>query len=269
MSKNMLDLQLNGKTAIVTGGAGGIGFHIAQALAESGVNLVLADITEDGEYKAEQLRGLGIQAFFVRTDLRDSKQVDRLAAETKQLLGGIDILINNAGIYPRAELVNTTDELWDEVMSVNLRAMFYCCRAVVPQMKLRGQGAIVNIGSSHAAVGLSELFAYSVSKGGVVTLTRNLAGALARDQIRVNCVNPGWVATEKELAVRALNGQTLDWLQNKGKLLPLGRLQTGEDTASIVLFLVSGLANQITGQIVNVDGGRDVGSTFDNRSLVT
>ncbi|NHN34260.1 SDR family oxidoreductase [Paenibacillus sp. S3N08] len=128
-------------------------------------------------------------------------------------------------------------------------------------------GAIINMSSSHAAVGLPELFAYSVSKGGLSTLTRNLAGALTADRIRVNGINPGWVATERELEVRAANGQSHEWLVEKGKTLPLGRLQTGEDAAAVAVFLASEYASQITGQIIQVDGGKEVATMFDDRSL--
>ncbi|MDG0810034.1 SDR family NAD(P)-dependent oxidoreductase [Cohnella rhizosphaerae] len=161
-------------------------------------------------------------------------------------------------------MLDTTAGTWDRVMETNLKSMFLCCKACVPHMKRQGQGAIVNLGSSHAQVGLPELLAYSVSKGGVSTLTRNLAGAHARDRIRVNCVNPGWVLTEKELAEREAAGQSSDWIRERGRSLPLGRLQTGQDAANAVLFLVSRYAEQITGQIVNVDGGKEVASMFDD-----
>lgn len=263
----MVELQLYGKAAVLTGGAGGIGYAIAEKLAGAGVSVVLADVSAEGELKAEKLRAKGYKAQFVHTDISDEKSTEAMAAEAVRSFGGIDILINNAGIYPRAHLLETTVEMWDRVMDINLKGMFLSCKAVVPFMQKGGAGAIVNLGSSHANVGLPELFAYSVSKGGVSTLTRNLASALAPHRIRVNTVNPGWVATEKEIAERERNGQTIEDLIETGKKLPLGRMQTAEDTASMVLFLVSDLASQITGQIIDIDGGKQVATLFDDRSL--
>lgn len=262
----MLDWQLNGKTAIVTGGAAGIGYSIVRRLAEAGVSVMIADVAGQAQAKAERLREEGCPADCAIVDITREADAERMAEAAVRAFGGIDILINCAGIYPRGGLLETTEAMWDQVLGVNLKGMFLCCKAVVPYMQERGGGAIVNLGSSHATTGLPELFAYSVSKGGVSTLTRNLAGALAPSRIRVNCVNPGWVATEKEITEREAKGQSLEWLLEKGKSLPLGRMQTGDDTAAITLFLVSGLAAQITGQIIHVDGGKEVATLFDDRS---
>ncbi|GGD79914.1 SDR family NAD(P)-dependent oxidoreductase [Paenibacillus nasutitermitis] len=263
----MISLGLDGKIAIVTGGSAGIGFAIASELAEAGVAVVLADVAEEGAAKAEMLRGRGAKAHFVRTNVAVSNDVVTLVDEVMASFGRIDILVNNAGIYPRGGLLDTSEEMWDRVMDINLKSMFLCSQAVVPHMKKQGKGSIVNLSSSHAFIGLPELLAYSVSKGGISTLTRNLAGALARDRIRVNGVNPGWVATEKELAERQEAGQSLEWLIERGKELPLGRMQTGQDAANAVLFLVSDLADQVTGQIIHADGGKEVATLFDDRSL--
>ncbi|WP_168735392.1 SDR family NAD(P)-dependent oxidoreductase [Cohnella fermenti] len=260
----MLSIDLSGQSAVVTGGGAGIGYAIAAALAEAGAAVTLADISPDGEAKARHLQEQGGTAQFVLGDAASEEDALRAAEAAVNAYGGIDILVNNAGIYPRGGLLDTTAEVWDRVMEINLRSMFLCCKAVIPHMQQRGRGAIVNLGSSHAAVGLPELLAYSVSKGGVATLTRNLAGAHARDRIRVNCVNPGWVLTEKEQAEREAAGQSADWVRERGRALPLGRLQTGRDAANAVLFLVSSFADQITGQILNVDGGKEVASVFDD-----
>jgi len=257
--------NLTGKAAIVTGGAAGIGFAIAKALTDAGASVLIVDISEDGERRAEQLRAGGANARFAKADVRKAEQVNEAVQTAVKHYGTVDILVNNAGFYPRALLLDTTEQLWDDVMELNLKSMFLFSKAVVPYMQLRG-GAIVNMSSSHAEVGLPELFAYSVSKGAVNTLTRNLANALARYKIRVNCVNPGWVATEKELAERAANGQTLDDLAEMGGRLPLGRMQTGEDTAAAIVYLVSDAASQVTGQFLNVDGGKSV-VMFDDSAI--
>lgn len=258
--------KLVNKTAIVTGGAWGIGYAIAKSLAEAGASVMIADLSEQGEQQAARLRAEGLHVEFVRTDARLEGQVTHAVGATLSRYGSLDILVNNVGCYPRALLSETTEQLWDNVMTLNLKSMFLFSKAAVPYMEKAGGGAIVNLGSSHAEVGLPELFAYSVSKGAIVTMTKNLAGALASKRIRVNCVNPGWVATEKEIAEREANGQSVEWLQERGKQLPLGRMQTGEDTAALVSFLVSDLASQITGQFIHVDGGKSVSMGFDDRS---
>lgn len=261
-----MDFRLDGRTAVVTGGASGIGFSIAEGLANAGASVVIADLSDEGGQRAEQLRKDGRQAHYVQADVTKEADALRTAEVTAETFGGIDILVNNAGIYPRGNLLETTEEMWDSVMNLNLKGYFLCCKAIIPYMQKRGQGVVVNMGSSHAVVGLPELFAYSVSKGGVSTLTRNLASAFASSRIRVNCVNPGWVATEKEIREREAKGQSLEWLIEKGKSLPLGRMQTGEDSAAMIRFLCSDAASQITGQIFNVDGGKEVASLFDDRS---
>jgi NAD(P)-dependent dehydrogenase (short-subunit alcohol dehydrogenase family) len=167
----------------------------------------------------------------------------------------VDILVNCAGIFPRADLLETDEELWDKVMDINLKGVYLCCRAAVPLMKKRGGGSIVNIGSTHATAGSTNLLAYSVSKGGLLTMTRNLARALAPDNIRVNCVNPGWVASDGEIALRVSEGHSAEWLREQGRNTPLGRLQTGEDVAAAVVFFTLPQACQINGQILSVDAG--------------
>ncbi len=259
----MVQIQIDGKIAVVTGGASGIGYAIVETLAKNGATVVIADIASQGKERAKGLRDKGYPVHYIHTDIRIEEDTQKLADEVDRQFGGTDILVNNAGVYPFLDLLNTTEEVWDQVMSINLKGMYMICKSMVPQMIAKGKGAIINIGSNHADVGMAGLFAYSVSKGGVCTLTRNLAGALARHRIRVNCVNPGWVMTEKEIAERAALGQGTEWLDVQGKSLPLGRLQTGEDTAVMVLFLVSNFADQVTGQTVNVDGGTGVVSYFD------
>jgi NAD(P)-dependent dehydrogenase (short-subunit alcohol dehydrogenase family) len=169
--------------------------------------------------------------------------------------GALHVLVNNAGIFPRATLEETTEALWDEIMAVNLKGPFFCCKHAVPRMRRGGGGAIVNIGSATAYIGGANLFPSSVSKGGLVTLTRNLARALAPDRIRVNFVNPGWVITEMEIQVQAKEGRDEAALADAGRRLPLGRHQEPRDAAYAVLYLVSDEAAQVTGELLNVDGG--------------
>jgi NAD(P)-dependent dehydrogenase (short-subunit alcohol dehydrogenase family) len=244
--------------AIVTGGAKGIGAAIVSGLAEEGAAVVIADTSEHGEATAERLRSSGAAAQFVRTDISKADQVAKLALTAEEKFGSVDILVNCAGIFPRANLLDTDEALWDQIIDINLKGVYLCCRAIVPLMKKRGGGSIVNIGSGHATTGSAELFAYAVSKGGLLTMTRNLARALASDNIRVNCVNPGWVASDGEIALRATEGHSAEWLRDQGRNTPLGRLQTGEDLAAAVVFFTLPQANQITGQILAVDAGMSV-----------
>lgn len=251
-------MQSEKKVAFVTGGASGIGAAIAKTLAGSGVSVAVADMNDRGQAVADEIKADGGESIFVRTDVSRGASVAQAISITHTQFGGPDILVNCAGIFPRATLIDTDEELWDRVMDVNLKGTYLCCKAAVPYMIERGGGAIVNIGSTHATTGASNLFAYSVSKGGVLTLTRNLAKGLAANRIRVNCVNPGWVASEGEIALREASGLSLEWLIERGSQMPSGRLQTGEDIAAAVSFLVSEQAEQISGQIFSVDGGASV-----------
>lgn len=258
-------MELHGRTAVVSGGASGIGYAITKKLAANGATVVIADIADSGEERASSLSSDGLRVKFVKTNLKSKEEIDRLADEVDRNYGGADILVNVAGIYPFVGLMDTTVELWDEVMAINLRGTFLCVQALVPQMIAKGKGVIINTGSSLSDGGIPNLFAYSISKGGVNTMTRNLASSLAEHHIRVNCVNPGWVLTEQEIAARAAAGQGKEWIEEQGKLVPLGRTQTGDDMASVVAFLVDDAASQITGQIINVDGGTAAINWHDTR----
>lgn len=262
----MSSFSLEGKTALITGGASGIGRAIVNQLASAGAMVVIADMDMLGEQTAQDLRALGKQAVFVQTDMSKHNQVVHAVDTAIISFGSLDILINNAGIYPRGLLEETDEDLWDQVMATNLKGPYLASQAALPYLQKKG-GSILNIVSSHTEIGLPELFAYSVSKGGLLTMTRNLASALAMYRIRVNCVNPGWVATEKEIKERESNGQSIEWLIETGKSLPLGRMQTEQDTSAMVHFLVSDQATQITGQFIHVDGGRSVFQGFQDNSL--
>jgi len=262
----LIPIRMEGKTALVAGAAAGIGYAVGEALAKAGAFVYFVDVNPAGGKKVRDLAGNGCSAVFVQADFTAEAEVAEVFRRVDAERGRLDVLVNNIGIYPRALLEETSEELWERVMRVNLKTMFLSCKHAVPVMRKSGGGAIVNLSSSHSRVGLPELFAYSVSKGGVDTLTRNLAGAHAKDRIRVNAVNPGWVLTEKELAERQAKGQTAEWVIERGRSLPLGRLQTVEDTANAVLFLASDYASQITGQVLHIDGGKDVASMFDDRA---
>lgn len=249
------NFQYDGKTVLVTGAAKGIGAAIAEQFLLSGANVVIADVDEQGEDVAAAWRKEGRPAQFVRCDVSKSAEVERMVSFAETSFGGLDILVNNAGIFPRADLFQTDEAFWDLVMGVNLKGAYLTCQAAVPGMIRRGGGNIVNIGSLHARRGSPDTLAYAISKGGLVTLTLNLAGSLAKQRIRVNCIHPGWVASDGEMARLASEGEDEKSLEKATQRMPMGRMQNGKDIASAVLFITSEQAGQITGQQLTVDGG--------------
>lgn len=245
-------LNFENRSVVVTGGTKGIGAAIVKKLLHYGANVIIADVDESGEETADQYRKKGLNSKFVYCDVSNSEQVNKLFANIVGDVGGIDVLVNNAGIFPRADLQETNEVFWEKVMGVNLKGSYLMCRAAVPGMIRKGGGNIVNIGSLHASRGEDNTMAYAVSKGGIVTLTRNLAFSLNKHRIRVNGVHPGWVASEGEVARINAMGMDMDFVQDK---LATGGMQTGEDVANAVAFLASDLANQITGEMITVSGG--------------
>jgi NAD(P)-dependent dehydrogenase (short-subunit alcohol dehydrogenase family) len=247
--------RVRDKVAVITGAAQGIGFGCARVLAVEGARIVLVDIdAAKGQHALKQLRDAGHEALFVQADMGNEQDCKDIIAATLQTYEQLDILVNNAGMFPRATLEETTTELWDRVMNVNLRGAFYCCKYAIPAMKTRG-GSIVNVGSINGIQGLPNLVAYSASKGGLLALTRTLAGAYAADGIRVNYVLPGWILTEGEIALHKDHGISEEALWGSGKTLPLGRHQTVEDVGYAILYLASDESAQVTGAVLNVDAG--------------
>jgi len=233
---------IEGKTAIVTGAATGIGEGIARLFAQQGARLVLLD--RDSERNNAVARELKAQA--ITCDVSDSFAVEQAVLET----GPADILINNAGIYPRKALIETTEQEWDHMQAVNLKSVFLMTKAVLPAMLERGSGKIVNISSVTFHLGTANLAHYVASKGGVIGLTRTAAREAGPRNVHVNCITPGAILVEAERAVQTeealheiMNQQCL-----KRRLLPL-------DIARTCLFLASALSDGLTGQTLNVDGG--------------
>lgn len=248
--------RVEGKTAIVTGAAQGIGKAIAIALAKGGANVVISDIqVEPGEALAEHLQRSGCSAKFVRADVESEEDCSALVSQSVEYFSKLDVLVNNAGYFPRVSLEDTTTEMWEKVLRINLRGPFYCAKHAVPAMRRAGGGSIVNIGSINGIQALPTLVAYGAAKGGLLALTRTLANAYAKDRIRVNYVIPGWVLTEGEIAIQRAQGVTPEQLEQIGRSLRLGRFQTPEDTAHAVLYLASDESAQMTGSILHLDAG--------------
>jgi NAD(P)-dependent dehydrogenase (short-subunit alcohol dehydrogenase family) len=258
--------RLAGKVAVVTGAGSGIGRGIAEAFGREGAAVVVANRRPAmGEETVRRIVDAGGVARFWATDVADETQCQAVVAAAVDQFGRLDVLVNNAGIFPRATLEETTRDLWDEIMATNLRGPFFLCKYAVPAMRRGGGGSIINLGSTNAYAGAPMLFAYSCAKGGLLTMTRNLARALAGDRIRANLLNPGWVISEGEVVVQALEGHDAAWIEAMGQRQPLGRHQLPEDAAQAAVFLASDEASQVTGVELNCDAGRSMpglGSAF-------
>jgi 3-oxoacyl-[acyl-carrier protein] reductase len=244
-----------GRVIIITGGAVGIGRVYAETLAEAGAIPVLADIDAARvQEAAAALRAAGAQCVGVTVDVSDEAQTEAMAQAALDAFGQIDGLINNAALMStlaRRDWMEIPIAEWDRVMEVNLRGMFLCCRAVAPHMKRQGAGAIVNISSSRVFEGAPNRLHYTTSKMGVVGFTRALAREMGPFGVRVNCVAPGLTLSDSQAA-----SSSPDYVAQmvQGRALP-GR-QSPRDVAGAVLFLLSPGSAAMTGQTLNVDGGK-------------
>jgi len=248
--------RVQGKVAVVTGAAQGIGRGCAEMLAREGACVVVGDIQQEaGQEVVAAIRKGGGEALFQRVDVVEEQQCQQLIDTAVQAYGRLDVVVNNAGWYPRYTLEETTTELWERVLHINLRGAFFCCKFAIPHLRATGGGSIINIGSINGLQGLPNLVAYASAKGGLLALTRTLAGAYAQDRIRVNYIIPGWVLTEGEKAVQKGQGLDEEVLLRAGKALPLGRHQTPEDTAYAVIYLASDESAQVTGTVMHLDAG--------------
>jgi len=252
-------MNLKEKVGIVTGGARGIGRAISLGLARAGAAVVVADVNEDAAQKtAGEIRDTGAQAVSLAVDVTDWTQVKDMAARTGSELGAIDILVNNAGIVRAGSAEEMEPIEWDNIMAVNTKGAFLCCKEVIGPMRKRGGGSIVNIASVAGKNGFPNMGAYCASKHALIGLTRSLAKELAKDNIRVNAVCPGIVRTamwEYLIEVRKDPDETSDAFFDRyiNQMVPLGKPQQPDDIAEIVVFLAG--SENITAQAVNVDGG--------------
>ncbi|MCS7054647.1 MAG: SDR family oxidoreductase [Thermoflexales bacterium] len=248
--------RVQDKVVIVTGAAQGIGFGIAEMLAREGARVVIADKqTEKGEAAAARIRDAGGEALFQYADVTVEADCAALAQAAAEHFGRLDGLVNNVGWFPRATLEETTTELWEAIMNVNVRSAFYCCKYVIPIMQRGGGGSIVNIGSIHGLQASSNLIAYGAAKGALLNLTRTLAGAYGADRIRCNYLIPGWVMSEGEIALAKSRGVDVNELRAQGAQLLFGRHQTPQDAAYAVVYLISDESSQVTGSIFHIDAG--------------
>ncbi len=245
---------LKGHVAIVTGGAHGIGRGIALRLARDGAAVGIADISEDG--KAEEIVGLieelGVPAAAVRVDVSNGGQVTRMVAGVKETLGPIDILVNNAGIfdYNYSSAWTLDEEVWERICRVNLKGVYLCCAAVLPDMLGAGWGRIINISSTSGISGGTSGIHYAASKGGVIALSKSLAKEVACHGVTVNVVAPSKIETDLfRTAVKPADRQSVV------DKIPIGRLGCPEDVAAAVAYFASEEAGYITGQTLVASGG--------------
>jgi NAD(P)-dependent dehydrogenase (short-subunit alcohol dehydrogenase family) len=243
--------QLDGKVAVVTGAAQGIGKAIADGLARDGARIVVADLRGAEAAAARYPEGVGLTV-----DVADEAAVQRLVDDTVTRCGGIDVLVNNAGVYASLAMRPFTEiplAEWRQVMDVNVASMFLTCRAAVPVMRERGGGSIVNISSGTPFRGVPFLLHYVTSKGAIVAFTRALAKELGKDGIRVNCVAPGFTMSQGVLD----NPEVVEQLRDVSVAArTIQRDQEPEDVVGAVAYLAGPSASFVTGQTIVIDGGQ-------------
>jgi 3-hydroxybutyrate dehydrogenase len=257
-------MSLKGKVALVTGSTSGIGLGIAHALAGQGADLVMngfGDPAEIEKLRATTAEKFGVRAVFKGADISKPAEVNAMVAEIEAELGSLDILVNNAGVQFTANVEDFPDEQWDRIISINLSAVFHGMKAVIPGMKKRGWGRIINIASAHGLVASPQKVAYVAAKHGVLGATKVAAIELANDGITVNAICPGWVLTplvQKQLDDRAKKeGRSVESLKHEflTEKQPMAKFSTPEQIGALAVFLCSDGAETITGAPLSIDGG--------------
>lgn len=254
MTGDLFDLR--GRVAVVTGGNGGIGLGIARGLASAGAVVVVAARNPEKTAAAvQELRLLGSDAAGISIDVSDDGSVKAAVDETISRYGRLDILVNNAGTTVRSRPETYEAAEWDLVQDVNLRGTFLCCREAYPHMVREGGGKIINIGSMTSIFGIEWGAPYAASKGGIIQLSKSLAIAWARDNIQVNAILPGWVATDLTAPLQERFPERHAQITSR---IPYGRWGVPSDFAGIAVFLAGGASDYVTGTAIPVDGGYSV-----------
>ncbi|MDH3443185.1 MAG: glucose 1-dehydrogenase [Deltaproteobacteria bacterium] len=249
-------MKLQGKTALVAGGGGGIGRAVALALAQEGANTAVADIARDNAEKvSKELKAVGVKAMACQVDLTKKADVDHVVAEISSQFGQIDILVNCQGWDRLEPFVESNEEVWEKLLAINFKSVLYTCKAVLPGMISRGGGKVVNISSDAGRVGSSWEAVYAGAKGAVIAFSKTIAREVARYKINVNVVCPGLTETPLLQSVRSQSEQTAKLIDAVTKATPFRRPAQPEEIAEAVLFLTSPAANFITGQTLSVSGG--------------
>ena len=244
-------MRLQGKVAVVTGGAQGIGRAITFGMAREGAKVVVADLQADkAESVAKEARALGAEALALEVNVASEPSVQRLAEETFKRFGAVDILVNDAGVYLRSPVVSKSEEDWDRTFNINLGGNFLCARAFVPAMRKQKSGRIISIASSIAHTGAKEFADYAASKAAIIGFVKALARELGPDGITVNAICPGSANTDMPRRHRSE-----EEVMARLRATPLGHVLEPEDIAGSVLFLASDAASYITGQAYNINCG--------------
>lgn len=245
--------DLNGKLALVTGSSRGLGNTLAHALASAGARVILhgRDLKSLDHAVNEWEKSYGVKPDTVFFDVQDAVSVETAVKELIEKLGTPDILVNNAGIQRRSPFAEFPISDWNDIIATNLSSVFYVSRFIVPHMILRGSGKIINIASVQSELGRQTIAPYAASKGGVALLTRGMTADLARHNIQVNTLSPGYFATDMNSALVADQNFTT-WLE---KRTPAGRWGRPEELAGTLVFLASSASDFVTGQNIFVDGG--------------
>jgi NAD(P)-dependent dehydrogenase (short-subunit alcohol dehydrogenase family) len=248
-------LSLTDKTAIVTGARRGMGSAIALALGEAGANVVVSDVVGGDELDsvADEIRKLGRCSLAIQADTTCKVDVDGMVQRVIDEFGGIDVLVNNAGIFMNVPLVELREEDWDRILNVDLKGYHLCCQAVGKAMVEQKKGCIINIASRNSIKASEGHGAYCAAKAGVAMLTKVLARELGKYNVRVNAVSPGMVRTDLSRPMWS----NPKFMKQFVSLVPLGRIAEPSEIASVVLFLASSASSYITGHNILVDGGRE------------
>jgi NAD(P)-dependent dehydrogenase (short-subunit alcohol dehydrogenase family) len=245
---------LNGRVAIVTGSTSGIGRGVAVRLAELGARVVVHGREENGARETlDAVAKAGGAAAWYRAELARATECRKLVEFAAETFGALDILVNNAALTTRGDIENVPLEVVDSVLAVNLRAPLLLIQAAIPHFQARGGGSVVNIGSINAYIGEPKLCVYSVTKGGLMTLTKNSAAYLNRYKIRVNQINVGWTLTEGEDRVKRLEGKGDEWLDEAVRTRPWGRLLLPADVANAVVYFASDESALVTGAVLDLE----------------
>jgi len=244
--------MLKGRVSIVTGSASGIGRAAAIMFSRNGSSVVVADVDEDGgRHTVSEIERFHGKAIFVKTNVSRLVDTDNCVRKTVGEFGKLDCLFNNAGINPIGTLTETSEELWDRVLGINLKGMYSMSKFAIPEMRKNGGGSIVCTASVDGILAIYGEAAYIASKGGIIALTKSMALDYAKDKIRVNCILPGAIRTP--LLEKFMNENPSVGDQSKGHAL--GRIGEPEEVASMAMFLLSDHSSFVTGAIIPVDGG--------------
>lgn len=253
-----MKFSLSNKTAIITGGGSGIGKAISETFAEMGATVHILDMNvEAGTQTASDISSKHKEAFFYPCDVSKYEEVKQLVREINGINDGIDLLINNAGIGFVGNIENTAEEDLDRLYNVNVKGVFNCMKAVIPHFKAKNKGVIINMASIASTVGLTDRFAYSMTKGAVLTMTYSIAKDYLAHNIRCNCISPARIHTSFVDGFIAKNypGREKEMFENLSNTQPIGRMGKPQEVANLALYLCSEEASFITGTDFPIDGG--------------